>query len=97
MIDVSSLSYEEVQNLEKQIKEYYESKKGLRGYKVTFCVLYNPKNHEEDMLVNEEDFGEWLVDAIPDQIEGSFNLKKPEEVILDSVEIMDNEEIEKFQ
>ena len=29
MIDVSSLSYEEVQNLEKQIKEYYESRKGL--------------------------------------------------------------------
>lgn len=96
MIDLSSLSYKEVQNLEKQIKEYYESKKGLRGYKVTFCVLYNPKNHEEDMLVNEEDFGEWLVDAIPDQIEGSFNLKKPEEVIFDSVEIMDDEEIEVF-
>jgi hypothetical protein len=97
MIDVSSLSYEEVQNLEKQIKEYYESKKGLRGYKVTFCVLYNPKNHEEDMLVNEEDFGEWFVNAIPDEIEGSFNLKKPEDVILESVKIMDNKEIKVFQ
>jgi hypothetical protein len=97
MIDVSSLSYEEVQNLEKQIKEYYDSKKGLRGYKVTFCVLYNPKNHEYDMLVNEEDFGEWFVNAIPDQIGRSFNLKRPEEVILDSVEIMDDEEIEELQ
>jgi hypothetical protein len=97
MIDVSSLSYEEVQNLEKQIKEYYESRKGLRGYKVTFCVLYNPKNHEEDMLVNVEDFDEWLVDAIPDQIMGPFNLKNPEEVFLKSVEIMNDKEIEVFQ
>jgi len=97
MIDVSSLSYEEVQNLEKQIKEYYESKKGLRGYKVTFCVFYNPKNHEEDMLANVEDFDEWLVDAIPDQIMSPFNLKNPERVFLKSVEIMNDKEIEVFQ
>jgi hypothetical protein len=100
MIDVSSLSFQEVQNLEKQIKEYYESKKGLRGYKVTFCVLYNPKNHEDDrldMILNEEDFGEWLVNNIPKQIEYAFDFKQPEEVILDSVEIMDDEEIEVFQ
>jgi len=100
MIDVSSLSYEEVQNLEKQIKEYYDSKKGLRGYKVTFCVLYNPKNHEDDrldMISNEEDFGEWLVNNIPKQIEYFFDFKSPEGVILDSVEIMEDEEIEEFQ
>lgn len=97
MIDVSSLSYEEVQNLEKQIKEYYESKKGFRGYKVTFCVLYNPKNHEVDMLADVDDFGDWLVDAIPDQIMSPFNLKNPERVFLDTVEIMNDEEIEVFQ
>jgi hypothetical protein len=97
MIDISKLSYQEVQTLEKQIQKYYDSKKGLRGYKVTFCVLYNPKNHETDMLVNEEDFAEWLVDAIPDQIMSSFNLKQPEDVILDSIEIMDDEEIEVFE
>jgi hypothetical protein len=96
MIDISELSYQEVQTLEKQIQKYYDSKKGLRGYKVTFCVLYNPKNHQDDMLVNEEDFGEWLVDAIPDQIMSSFNLKRPEDVILDSVEIMDDDEIDVF-
>lgn len=97
MIDLSSLSYEEVQNLEKQIKEYYDCKKGLRGYKVTFYVLYNPKNHEDDMLVDADYFDDWLVDAIPDQIGGSFNLKNPEELILDTVMIMSNKEIEELQ
>jgi hypothetical protein len=76
---------------------YQDQVAGLRGYKVTFCVLYNPKNHEDDMLVNEEDFEEWLLTAIPDRIGRPFNLKKPEEVILDSVEIMEDEEIEEFQ
>lgn len=49
-------------------------------------------------IVNElhYDNGVWFVNAIPDQIESSFNFKKPEEVILESVEIMDDEEIAVF-
>jgi hypothetical protein len=32
------------------------------------------------MLCNEEDFGEWLVNAIPDTIIETFSLRKPEDV-----------------
>jgi hypothetical protein len=96
MIDVSKLSYEEVQNLKRQIEEYDNSQKGLRGYKVQFIVLYNPKGREEQDISCEDAFGDWLLDVVPDAIIKSFDFKRPENVILDYVEPMDDDEIEPF-
>jgi hypothetical protein len=81
-MDISNLSPEEIKDLEKQIKDYHNSKKAIQGYKVTFYVAYLPKLHGcgVDMLYNEEDFAEWLVNAIPDTIIDVFSLKKPEDV-----------------
>lgn len=93
MIDISTLSYQEVQKLEKQIQEYHKSKKGLRGYRVTFNVLYNPKNHQEDMLDTKEEFGDYIVDNVRDSIIQDFMLKAPEDLFLDSVEELNDEEI----
>jgi hypothetical protein len=85
MIDLSQLSQKEVRDLEKQLQEYKKSEKNLTGYKVTFYVKFNPEFHKEDMLtslgeISPEDFGEWLVNAIPDSIIDSFELKQPEDV-----------------
>ena len=96
MIDVSKLSYQEVQNLKRQIEEYDNSQKGLRGYKVQFIVLYNPKGREEQDISRENAFGDWLLDVVPDVIIKSFYFKRPENVILDYVEPMDDDEIEPF-
>jgi hypothetical protein len=94
MIDVSKLSYQEVQNLKKQIEEYDNSQKGLRGYKVQFIVLYNPKGREEQDISCEDAFADWLMEVVPDVITKSFNFKGPEKVILDYVEEMTDDEIE---
>lgn len=96
MIDVSKLSYRQVQNLKKQIVEYDNSQKGLRGYKVQFIVLYNPKGRDEQDISCEDAFGDWLLDVVPREIIESFNFKAPEDVILDYVEEMTDEEIEPF-
>lgn len=96
MIDISNLSSSEIKDLEKQIKDYHNSKKAIKGYKVTFYVSYLPKLHGcgVDMLYNEEDFGEWMVNAIPDTIIEAFSLKKPEDVSGFDVVNMTKEEID---
>ena len=93
MIDVSELSYQEIQNLKKQIEEYDNSKKGLRGYKVQFIVLYNPNGREDQDIADEESFGDWITDVLSDNITKSFGLKQPEDVILDYVMELDDGEI----
>ena len=80
MIDINSLSKAEVLELERQIQEYKKTEKFLTGYKVTFCVKFNPNNHQTDNLGDPESFGDWLCDVIPKEIIGSFNLKRPEDV-----------------
>ena len=46
MTDLSNLSYKQLQQLEKQIEERKEtlrkSKDCVEGYKITFCVKFNP-------------------------------------------------------
>jgi hypothetical protein len=93
MIDVSELSYQEIQNLKKQIEEYDNSKKGLRGYKVQFIVLYNPKGRVGQDISDEESFADWLSDVVSDNITKSFGFKQPEDVILDHVMELDDGEI----
>ena len=80
MINLNNLSKKEILELEKQLQEYKKTEKFLTGYKVTFCVKFNPENHKESDLNDPESFGDWLCDVIPKEIIGSFNLKKPEDV-----------------
>ena len=79
-ININSLSKSEVLELELQIQEYKKTEKFLTGYKVTFCVMFNPENHKENDLNDPESFGDWLYNVIQEEIIRSFNLKKPEDV-----------------
>jgi hypothetical protein len=68
MTDLSNLTYKQLQQLEKQIEERKEmlrnSKDCVEGYKITFCVKFNPAgNHELGNLRSPEDFGEYLADV----------------------------------
>ena len=80
MINIQNLSKSEVLELERQIQEYKKTEKFLTGYKVTFCVKFNPETHKDESLEDPESFGQWLCDVIPDEIIKSFNIKQPEDV-----------------
>ena len=94
MINIQNLSKSEILELEKQIQEYKKTEKFLTGYKVTFCVKFNPNNHQTDSLGDAESFGDWLCSAIPDEIIKSFNLRKPEDVSGFQVVEMDEDDKE---
>ena len=72
MTDISKLSFKELQALEKQIEErkqvLQDSKDCLEGYKITFCVKFNPAKHECDELNSPEEFGEYLANDVTDFI-----------------------------
>ena len=72
MTDLSKLSYKELHRLEKQIEERKEtlrkSKDCVEGYKITFCVKFNPAKHEFDELKSSEEFGEYLANDVTDYI-----------------------------
>jgi phage head maturation protease len=68
MTDLSNLSYKQLQQLEKEIEQRKEtlrkSKDCVEGYKITFCVKFNPAKHEYDELKSPEDFGEYLANDV---------------------------------
>ena len=72
MTDLSKLSYKELQQLEKQIEERKEelrkSKECVEGYKITFCVKFNPTKHEYDDLRSSEMFGHYLANEVANLI-----------------------------
>jgi len=72
MTDLSKLSYKELQQLEKQIEERKEllkqSKNCVEGYKITFCVKFNPAKHEFDELKSSGEFGNYLANDVTDYI-----------------------------
>ena len=72
MTDISKLSYKELQQLEEQIEnrkyELRNSKECVEGYKITFCVKFNPVAHEVDDLNSPEDFGEYLANDVTQYI-----------------------------
>lgn len=95
MIDINSLSKSEILELERQIQEYKKTEKFLTGYKVTFCVKFNPENHKESDLGYPDAFGDWLCNFIPEEIIGSFNFMGPEDVSsFDVVEMTDADKLE---
>ena len=89
MTDISKLSFKQLQQLEKQIEERKEvlkqSKDSVEGYKVTFCVKFNPAKHEFDELKSPEEFGDYLAndvanyiikDGFPDLIVSGFEVEE---------------------
>ncbi len=54
MTDITNLTYKELQQLEKQIEQRKEtlrkSKDCVEGYKITFCVKFNPAKHEWELV-----------------------------------------------
>lgn len=76
MTDLSKLSYKELQQLEKQIEQRKEtlrkSKDCVEGYKITFCVKFNPVKHEYTDLKRPEYFGEYLANDVTDYIIKDF-------------------------
>jgi hypothetical protein len=107
MTDLSNFTYKQIQELERQIEEQkrliQERKEFLSqtkdcaiGYKVTFCVKFNPYAHEHDELCSTEDFGDWLVNDATNQIMSYFALKTPYEDVsgFEIAEMTDEEKVE---
>ena len=80
MTDISRLSYKELQALEKQIEErkqvLSESKDYVEGYKVTFCVKFNPATNPYSDLRSPEDFGDYLANDIANILVNDFGLSQ---------------------
>ena len=72
MTDLSQLSYKELIQLQDQIEQLkYElsnSKDCVEGYKITFCVKFNPASHEFDELKNTQEFGDYLANDVTNYI-----------------------------
>jgi len=77
MTDISKLSYKELQKLAKQINERKEvlrkTKDCVEGYKITFCVKFNPFT---SVLNNPEDFGDYLANDVANLIVNDFGLQQ---------------------
>lgn len=80
MIDIQKLSKKEILELERQIQEYKKTEKFLTGYKVTFCVKFNPIFHTDDVLCDEDTFGDYLTNTIAEKIANDLRTKLPEDV-----------------
>lgn len=80
MTDISKLSYKELQALEKQIEErkqvLSELKDCVQGYKVTFCVKFNPATNSYSDLRSPEDFGDYLANDIANILVDDFGLRQ---------------------
>ncbi len=76
MTDLSKLSYKELQQLEKQIEQRKEtlrkSKDCAEGYKITFCVKFNPAMHQYTELNSPVDFGDYLANDVANLIIKDF-------------------------
>ena len=72
MTDINNLTYKQLQQLEKQIEERKDtlrkSKDCVEGYKITFCVKFNPAIHTYDELKSPEEFGDYLANDVTDYI-----------------------------
>jgi hypothetical protein len=100
MTDISNLSYEELRELEKQVEErkrfLKQSKECAVGYKVTFCVKFNPYAHEYDDLSSVHDFGDWLVNEPTQLIIKHLGLKVPYEDV-SGFEVVEMTDVDKLE
>ena len=76
MTDLSKLSYKELEQLQNQIEERKEtlrkSKDCVEGYKITFCVKFNPAMHQYTDLRSSEMFGDYLANDVANLIINDF-------------------------
>ena len=100
MTDLSKLSYKELQQLEKQIEERKEmlrkSKDCVEGYKITFCVKFNPAMHEYTDLRSSEMFGDYLANDVANLIIEDFGLTQSD-VSGFVVDVMTDEDKEEWK
>jgi hypothetical protein len=78
MLDLTTLTDREIDNLEFLIQEH--KKNNFKAYKVTFYVKFKPHNHVDDALTYEGTpdttiFSDYLDDNIINTIENDFNMK----------------------
>ena len=57
-------------------KRVEEPKECTVGYKVTFCVKFNPDAHPYSDLRSPEDFGDYLANDVADLIVNDFGLRQ---------------------
>ena len=76
MTDISNLTYKELQQLQNQIEQRKEtlrkSKDCVEGYKITFCVKFNPAMHAYTDLRSSVDFGDYLANDVANLIINDF-------------------------
>jgi hypothetical protein len=98
MTDISKLSYKELQQLEKQIEErkqvLSESKDYVEGYKVTFCVKFNPATNPYSDLRSPEDFGDYLANDIANILVNDFGLRQSDVSGFEVEEMTDEYKVE---
>ena len=98
MTDLSNLSYKELQQLEKQIEQRKEtlrkSKDCVEGYKVTFCVKFNPAVHQFDELRDPEYYGGYLANDIANMIVNDLRLRQSDVSGFEVVEMTDVDKLE---
>ena len=98
MTDLSKLSYKQLQQLEKQIEERKEilrkSNECLEGYKITFCVKFNPAAHSYDELNRPEEFGDYLANDVADRIVKDFCLRQSDVSGFEVEEMTDEYKVE---
>jgi hypothetical protein len=80
MTNITNLTYKELQQLEKQIEERKEalrkSKDCVEGYKITFCVKFNPAAQPYTDLRSSADFGDYLANDVANLIIRDFGLAR---------------------
>ena len=98
MTDISKLSYKELQKLAKQIDERKEvlrkSKDCVEGYKITFCVKFNPAEHQFDELKSPEDFGDYLANDVANMIIKDLGLLQSDVSAFIIEEMTDEDKVE---
>ena len=98
MTDISKLSFKELQQLEKQIEErkqvLSESKDCVEGYKITFCVKFNPADHQFDELKSPEEFGDYLANDIANELVNDFGLRQSDVSSFEVEEMNDEYKVE---
>jgi hypothetical protein len=106
MIDLSQLTEEQLNELELQIQQHKEQQKlkdaleNLKGYKVTFYIRFDPKNHKDnDMLTDDGEldpgiFADYLCDNLVTDLIRNFELYGYEDVNYPTVEVATKQEIE---
>ena len=97
-MDLSKLSYKELQQLEKEIEQRKEtlrkSKDCAEGYKITFCVKFNPAKHEYDDLDSPEQFGDYLANDVANLIIKDFGLTQSDVSGFDIDVMTDEDKVE---